>query len=232
MSDFPISNLLIMIFILVVLFIKYNLILYQKRKEQLRELSYKLKFTYSEKGNDLLLSRIEKYELFHKNVSQNSTFVIDLCNVINGNYHGTDVTIFDVTALLRDLLKQPVAQQTVIFFKSERLCFPFFRLLPKGDWKIIDILDFPYINIKTNRKFSRRYVLQSSNEDDIRKTFNEKVVAHLEKIPKKMKIRMAGEVDELIFFIPEALVSPKKIESFIEEKFELLNLFIEASSMD
>jgi len=99
MSDFPISNLLIMIFILVVLFIKYNLILYQKRKEQLRELSYKLKFTYSEKGNDLLLSRIEKYELFHKNVSQNSTFVIDLCNVINGNYHGTDVTIFDVTAL-------------------------------------------------------------------------------------------------------------------------------------
>lgn len=70
--------------------------------------------------------------------------------------------------------------------------------------------------------FSKRYILRGDNEEAIRSFFNAGVLEYYE---QHLGLSSEGDGVKLIYYRTSKRVSPDKIQAFLQEGYDVFNLF-------
>jgi len=142
-----------------------------------------------------------------------------------GTIDEVDVMVFryEYTVLGAGDAPSTTYKQTVASFRSNKMNLPGFELRPERLFhKIGGIFGYQDIDFDTHPKFSRYYLLRSSNEPKIRSIFSSKVLSFFEK-HKGLCVEAQGNT--LLCYRREKKVKPHKIKLFFEEGYNILRLF-------
>ncbi len=111
------------------------------------------------------------------------------------------------------------------FQKPQRIkpALPVFILRPENLFdKIGSAFGKKDINFETSPLFSKRYLLRGDDEASIRRIFNEWTLQYYEQHPG---LSTEGDGQKLIYYRVSKSVTPDKIESFLQEAYEIYGLF-------
>jgi len=78
-------------------------------------------------------------------------------------------------------------------------------------------------------EFFKKYSLMGVDPESVREVFSPEVVAHF---LQRGKLHAAGMGNRLIVYRPGRLLSPKRVEPFVDEAVALSNLFEAAARCD
>ncbi|MCP4403798.1 MAG: hypothetical protein GY801_41640 [bacterium] len=194
----------------------------RERIEGLRSVATRMNSSFSPEGYPGLFERLQDFYLFSQADSRKVT------NVIQGTVNDIDVTIMDYkyTARIKSGKSSGIWEQTVILCDSHKLQLPSFTLRPEnpGDMlqKIHSTFGYQDFNFGSHPSFSDHYVLQGSNEDEIRGIFNKNILSYYE---MHLGVGTEGIGEQLLFYEPSKRVSPEDIHSFMEQGLHVVGLF-------
>jgi hypothetical protein len=113
--------------------------------------------------------------------------------------------------------------QTVLAIESDKLRLTRFVLRPENIFdKIGSVFGKKDINFETAPVFSKRYILRGNNEESIRSLFNEGLLQYYE---QHLGLSTEGDGTKLIYYRTSKRVPPDKIQFFLQEGYDLFNLF-------
>ena len=188
----------------------------KRRKKPLKKLAELLNFTFSEKG-DALASFLSGFYLFSQ------SYFPSISNVLSGRFNGIPVWIMDYKYTESVGRHPSTYQQTVLAFNSNKLQLPSFILRPTNLFdKIGIVLGDKDINFDIAPVFSKQYSLRGNNEEAIRRLFNDRALEYYERHPG---LSTEGDGNKLIYYRFSKLVSPNKIQAFLQEGYDLFRIF-------
>ena len=202
----------------------------RKRTKRLKAMAEELHLRFSPEASETLQAQLKNYHRF----LQCDPYAKDVRtrNLMQGEVSGINVFFFDYQYKYEALSEYGDVGvdviQTVILFRSDELKLPSFQLRPE---KFQDKIDSWYgtqdIDFKSHPKFSRKYLLQSPNEKEIKNIFNKKILSYYE---SRLGMWTAGGEGELLIYQPSKVVLAKDVRSFMEEQISIATLFAQASS--
>ena len=195
----------------------------KKRIEGLRSVAQEMDFSFSARGELGPLGGLRgSSHLFSQGGSRNVT------NVMQKTVNDIDVTIMDYKYSIPSGKSSSTRRQTVILFHSHTLRLPSFTLRPEANYRKIDVfrkidgvLGYQDIDFSSDPIFSRQYLLQGSDEEDIRGIFNNNILSYY----RHSELATEGNGEQLLFYKPSERLSPEKIPSFMEQGLQVFELF-------
>jgi hypothetical protein len=195
----------------------------KKRTNDLQAAAASLGYEFSPTRNDML-DTLSEFSLFTRGRYGKAT------NLLGTNVDGAAVAVFDYAYTVHSgsgkNRRDTVHTQSVLVCESEGLDLPAFRMEPEGLFERIGSamggqdIDFP-----DAPAFSKAFVLQGSDEPGIRALFSGE---KLDFLAGHKGICLEGRGRRLITYRYGKRVSPKAIQSFVEEGRELLRLLASA----
>lgn len=144
-------------------------------------------------------------------------------NTIWGDTDDVGLGIFDYVYTSGSSRNKIACLQTLIYFKSDELHLPQFKLSPKGLIQNVgNALGSPDINFSTHPEFSRKYQLDSENETAVRQLFQSELLDFFEKQRSSVSVEASG--NRFILYRRQSLVSPKKLRGFMAEGFQIFQM--------
>jgi len=189
----------------------------KKRAQALQALAAALSFTFTARGDDMLIGELGEFHLFSQGYRRR------ISNVLQGKFNLVPVTVMDYKYTTGGGKSSHTWNQTVLVFDSDKLQLPRFLLRPEN---LIDKIEsaFGYkdINFDTAPVFSKKYLLRGENEAAVRNTFNGGILQYYEQHPG-----LSTEADgkKLIFYRTSKVVPPDKIQAFLQEGYDAFELF-------
>jgi len=172
-------------------------------------------------GDAGLVRELGCFELFSQGRHRHIT------NMIYGDAGNVKVGIFDYRYTTGHGKHKRTTRQSVAYIHSPELALPDFTLRPENVFhKIGSVMGFDDIDFESHPKFSSAYLLQGSNEEQIRSTFSGKVLSHLE---SHSGICVEGNGQRLIYYRSRRLVAPGDLRALMEEGFAIFGLFREGA---
>jgi hypothetical protein len=207
-------GIVVVIFIILICVVSY----YNKQRQKaFKHLAETLNFTFSAKGDKSLQDALAGFHLF----SQGHSRLIS--NVLAGKFNDIPVTVMDYKYTTGGGKSSHRWSQTVIVIESPKLALPVFILRPENIFdKIGSAFGKKDINFETSPLFSKRYLLRGDDEASIRRIFNEWTLQYYEQHPG---LSTEGGGRKLIYYRISKSVTPDKIESFLQEGYEIYGLF-------
>lgn len=210
---YAIAGGIIIIVAAIVLFRYYS----AERTKAFNQLAQIMNFTFTKKGDDSLLITLGGFHLFSQGYSRK------IANVLTGSFNKIPVIIFEYRYTTGGGKSTKIWRQTVILFESDQLQLPRFIIRPENLLdKIGSVLGHKDINFEVYPNFSKRYLLRSDNEEAVRKIFTDPTIAYYEEHPG---LSTEGDGNRLIFYCGSRVVSVDKIQSFIQQGYDIFNLF-------
>lgn len=193
----------------------------QKRMQDMRALAGSMGYEYvQEAGLDGGLAGLA---LFSHGHTRKAT------NLLSSAAGSATVTIMDYRYESGYGRNRRIQSQSVLLFESDRLNLPLFVLHPEGVFqKLGGLLGQQDIDFDNQPDFSAAYVLQGSDEAQVRALFSSDKLAFLARRPG---LNIEGQGQRLIYYRARKLLSPKAIPSFVEEGLAFLNLLGEAAPL-
>lgn len=189
----------------------------QRRAKQLRAIAAQLGYAYAEVGTGLVDS-LSGSGLF----SHGGLHAGQATNVLRTEVEGAAVTALDYRYTTGVGKNQRTANQTALILESERLDLPAFSLRPEGlSQKLQGAMGLPDIDFPEQPSFSSAYVLQGSDEAQIRALFDAEKPAFF---AQRRGLSIEGDGHRLVYYRERKLVSPKAMQSFVEEGLAVLRL--------
>jgi len=196
----------------------------KKRIEGLSSVATRMHCSFSRQKDTEFIGRLQHFHLFSQGGgSRNVT------NVMQKTVNDIDVTIMDYRYTIPSGKSSSTHRQTVILFRSHTLRLPSFTLRPEANYRKIDvfrkidsILGYQDIDFSSDPIFSRQYLLQGPNEEDIRGIFNNNILSYYE---QHLGLGTEGNGEQLLFYKPSERVSPEDIHSFMEQGLHVVGLF-------
>jgi hypothetical protein len=187
----------------------------KKRTHAMKALAGSLKFTFSARDN-AILQRMRPFHLFSQGHSQKAT------NIMEGCANDIDVVIMDYQYTTGSGKSSHMWMQTVIVFRSPLLRLPAFALRPETLFhKLGEVFGYQDIDFPAHPSFSKRYLLQGSDEDAVRALFSDALLSHY---GQSKGLSTEGDGSRFIFFRTSKRVPPKGITAFLKEGFALFAL--------
>jgi len=187
----------------------------RKRTQDLKALAASLKFSFSDK-DDTVLEAMCFFHLFSQGRSQKVT------NIMRGNANDIEVIIMDYQYTTGSGKNSHTWSQTVIAFRSPLLNLPSFTLRPENLFhKIGAVFGYQDIDFASHSAFSRRYLLQGTDENAVRALFTD---ALLSRYDQSKGLSTEGDGNTFIFYRASKRVPPKGITAFMQEGFALFGL--------
>lgn len=208
-------GIVVVIFIILICMVVwyYN----KQRQKALKQLAETLNFTFSAKGDKSLQDALAGFHLFSQGHSR------QISNVLIGKFNDIPVTVMDYRYTTGGGKSSHTWQQTVIAIESSKLALPVFILRPENIFdKIGSAFGKKDINFETAPQFSKRYMLRGDDEPSIRMIFNQWIIEYYERHPG---LSTEGDGQKLIYYRVSKSVTPDKIESFLQEAYEIYGLF-------
>lgn len=143
-------------------------------------------------------------------------------NWLRKEVDGATVTVFDYIYTRGVGKNQRTLKQTVLLLESERLDLPSFALRPEGlTQKLQGALGNQDIDFPEHPGFSSAYMLEGSDEAQILALFDAEKLAFF---AERRGLSVEGKGRQLIYYRDHKLVSPKAIQTFVEEGLAVLRL--------
>jgi len=175
-----------------------------------------LNFSFSRKGSDSLTALLNQFHLFSQGHSKK------VSNVMNGRTSDIDVTIMGYRYTVGGGKNSHTWRQTVILFQSSLLRLPSFALRPEHLFhRIGSAFGYQDIDFDSHPAFSKQYLLQGTEEEAVRNTFTDELLAYLD---ERKGLSAEGDGDKLVFYRAGKRVAPQNIQSFLEEGFGIFAL--------
>ncbi len=188
----------------------------QLRAKHLRAIAAQLGYAFAEDGTGLVGS-LGWSGLFSHGLHSGQT-----TNALRTEAEGGAVTTLDYRYTIGVAKNQRTVRQTVLILDSERLDLPAFTLRPEGlSQKLGGVMGQQDIDFQEQPDFSSAYVLQGSDEAQIRALFDAEKLAFF---AQRRGLSIEGDGHRLVYYRDHKLVSPQSIQSFIEEGRAVLRL--------
>lgn len=173
-----------------------------------------LGFTFSKQGRVATKLKHKGFELF--SVGDKNKIKREMW----GECDGGNVSIFEYGYRERSGRNSNWTYQTVISMEHQGLDCPGFELMPE---KFIDKLNHLFgsqdVDFECFPKFSKKYVLRSNNEDEVRQYFNLNVIKFFE---LHQDVSMEGLGNTLIFYRRSKEKKPKELVAGLNEGQKVL----------
>jgi hypothetical protein len=189
----------------------------KRRAQALQALAAALSFTFTARGDDMLIGELSEFHLFSQGYRRR------ISNVLQGKFNLMPVTVMDYKYTTGGGKSSHTWVQTVLVFDSDKLQLPRFLLRPENLFdKIGSAFGYKDINFDNAPVFSQKYLLRGENEAAIRNTFNAGILQYYEQHPG-----LSTEADgkKLIYSRTSKVVPPDKIQAFLQEGYDAFGLF-------
>jgi len=192
----------------------------RQRTEQLRAVASRLGLDFSPESQPQLVERLAHFQLFLQGHSGKAW------NVMDGLAGTVKVQLFDHSYMIgSDSQLVHTWRQTVLLFESARLQLPAFSLRPEGAWDgVAGLFGQQDIELEASPEFSRAYVLQGLDEDQVRAIFSEPAVAYCNRHPD---LYVEGWGQQLIYYHKGRRMKSEEIPGFFQEGLDVLDLWIQ-----
>jgi carbonic anhydrase len=188
-----------------------------KRTKTLAQLAPSLSFTFSAKDGQSLISTLGGFHLFSLGYSRRIT------NIFSGKFNLIPVKVFDYRYTTGGGKSSHTWQQTVMIFEPDKLQMPRFMLRPENLFdKIGSIFGNKDINFDMAPVFSKKYQLRGEDETAVRGLFNPRVLDYYEHNPG---VSTESDGAKFIFYRTSKLIRPENIQSFLQEGYQVYNLY-------
>lgn len=191
----------------------------KQRREDLRTVAGKLGFSFHPDGDPHLLGRLGQFHLFSQGHSRK------VRNMMRGEIQDIAVSLFDYRYTTGSGKHSHTHAQTVVLFESEQLALPFFTLRPEGFFhKMAGAFGYQDIDFADSPAFSDAYLLKGTDEDRIRAVFGPEVQAYY---TRHGHLCTEGGGGRLVHYHADRRIDPERIESWLQEGLDVLDLFLE-----
>jgi hypothetical protein len=163
------------------------------------------------------LPNLEYFALFREGHSK------EIKNLLYGEANRVKAALFDYIYVTGTGKYQEVHYQSVVYFEPRNLSIPFFSLRPEHILhKVITAFGYQDIDFGNRPTFSSKYLLRGAEEQAIRNTFNDGLLAFYE---ANQGICTDGGGNQLFIFKYGYRMPPHDSQSFIDWASRLQNLF-------
>ncbi|MCP4154416.1 MAG: hypothetical protein GY757_42220 [bacterium] len=210
---------LIILFLLALAGIYFLVFTYleKRRREGLQNVAGELGLTYTPNFDDN--AGLLRFKLFNKGSSRKAN------NLLSGKFDGHTYKIFDYKYTIRHSSgaksNSSTYRQTVAYvnFKEKRLAG--FLLGPERFFhKIGTTFGMQDIDFEDSPGFSKHYLLQGENEEEIRAFFKPALLEYFRE--KKITATIESQGNKLILFKKNKRIKPKHIAAFLTEFREIV----------
>lgn len=189
----------------------------EKRINDLKQTAAKIGWNYRERAE---LSEIPRH-LLDPSLVHNGVFV---SNYLSGNIHGLSAIAFDYTYRIGFSSNSNASVFTVFALSAPHLNLPAFGLCEENFFNklSIQISGKNDLNFPAFPNFSARYLLDAADENAVRQTFNQKVVAFYETNPTFQTIT---DGKFLLIAPNKGVVEPSQYQNWIQMLWTLHETF-------
>ena len=175
--------------------------------------------TFYPNGDAELLNRLSVFKLFNRGRGRK------MKNLIQGDSGEVNIAIFDYQFTTGGGKNSTTHVQSIVALKSSQLSFPDFTMRPEGMLdKIGSALGFQDINFEEHPMFSQSFVLQGSDEEAIRKYFNQNV---LDFFASKPGISVEAQGNSLFFYRARTQIKPDQIKDNLAQAYEVFGVLVD-----
>jgi hypothetical protein len=217
--DNPIVAIVIVGAILLVVVISYFISKSRQRKrtEALERVADDLGLEFSRADTDGLVDELSWCQLFSRGRGKKAF------NLMRGQGEGRDVSVFDYQYVTGGGKSRHVWNTTVVCLRFDGGELPSFTLRPERMWdKVAGLFKGGKIDFNTHPEFSRRFLLRSEQETDVRRLFRPPVLEFYEQHPD---LSTEGLHNTLLLYRHAKRIDPQAIGQFLADAFEALSLF-------
>ena len=214
--DFRVLIPIAIIVIAVIIYYVYQSV--KQRREALQEIATALGFSFESKADMKTIGLADGLHLFNQGHNKR------LRNVMHRLSDGVQMTIYDYQYTTGGGQSSHTHIQTVFQFQSERLKLPGFTLCPEHVFhKIGKAFGYQDIDFEAFPEFSSKYLLRGKDEDDIRKLFNQELIAQFEK-GDKLSVEASGNI--IICYRSGKKVKPENLSETLENMRQIFQLLV------
>lgn len=199
--------------------IAYSMYAAKKRREDMLETAEALGLTFFPDGDASLLNRLSQFKLFNQGRGKK------MKNLIQGDSGEVKIAIFDYQYTTGSGKNSSTHLQSVVALQSDALICPDFSMRPEGMFdKIGSALGFQDIDFESHPTFSNSFVLQSSNEEAIRKYFQPSLLEFFESKPG---ISVEAQSGTMFFYRTRQRIKPNEIKDNLAQAYEVFGVMID-----
>lgn len=201
----------------IVLIVRYARKVKRERTLGLKSSAAFLGWQFAEEAALNYLPNLDNFALFSQGHSKQIT------NLMYGEPNGIKTALFDYVYTTGHGKNQSTYSQSVVYFEPRNLNIPFFSLRPENFiHKFIAALGYQDIDFGNRPTFSSQYLLRGNEEQAIRNTFNDEVIAFYE---ANQGTCTDGGGNQLFIFRQGFRTPPHEAQSFVDWASRLQDLF-------
>ncbi|WP_444995316.1 hypothetical protein [Aliikangiella sp. IMCC44359] len=189
--------------------LQYSRKLEKDRSNNISKIASSMGFKFEAKPEKGYHTQYSHFQLF----SEGHTKKVK--NLMFRRSQNSQKTIFGYQYTTSSGKNSTIHRYTVVSIKDPEYVFPDFDLRPEHIFhKIGKVFGYQDINFDTHVGFSKKYLLQGSNEVAIRKLFNPELLNYLEAAEK---ICVEARDKQIIFYRPYKRLAPEEIDPFYQQ---------------
>tara|TARA_B110000495_G_scaffold199686_1_gene213552 strand:+ start:9309 stop:9971 length:663 start_codon:yes stop_codon:yes gene_type:complete len=211
--------IVVTIVLLVVGGITYSIIYEKKRKQKLKETAEEMGLTFSPDGDPHLLTRFSDFKLF--NVGRGRR----MSNLIQGDSGEVKIAIFEYKYTTGSGKNSKTRHQSVVSLHSPDLVCPDFTIRPENFLdRIGSALGFQDIDFDDHPEFSSKFVLQGSDEQQLRQYFNQ---VTLDFFTARPNICVEAQSGTMFYYRVNKRIKADKVKDNLSEAYEVFGMMVD-----
>ena len=207
----------VVVVIVVLLLAKRARKLERERTLVLKSSATLLGWQFSEEAPLSYLPNLDRFALFRQGHNK------QIKNLMYGETNGVKAALFDYIYVTGSGKSRQTHYQSVVYFEPRHLNIPFFSLRPENALhKLIAMFGYQDIDFGNHPTFSSKYLLRGTDEQGIRNTFSDALLAFYETNPG---LSTDGGGNQLFIFRQSYRTPPHEAQSFINWAAQVQNVF-------
>lgn len=193
---------------------------WQKEKDRTRALELtasQLGWSFAATAPLNMIAGLERFALFDQGHSK------QIKNFMYGEASGVKAAVFDYSYVTGSGKHRHTHYQSVVYLEPPYLHLPFFSLRPEGFMhKVFQAFGYQDIDFGQRPEFSKQYILRGQDEQAIRQTFNDGLLAFYEGYGGTCS---DGGGNQLFVYRGGYRFEPGEIQSYVGLGLQVMNLF-------
>lgn len=203
--------------ILVVVLMLYRRKKAQERLQIMQGAAAQLRWTFCAEAPWNYIPGLDRFTLFTQGHSKH------IKNMMYGEAKGTKAAVFDYIYTTGSGRSSATFYQSVVYLEPTNLNLPYFSLRPESFMsKVLAAFGYQDIDFGQRPEFSRQYILRGQDEQAIRRTFNDQLLAFYESYPGTST---DGGGNQLFVYRGGYRFQPQEIRSYVGLGLKVMNLF-------
>jgi hypothetical protein len=150
----------------------------KERTRQLQVTASQLGWSFAASAPLNMIPGLERFALFNRGQQR------EIKNFMYGEASGIKAAVFDYVYVITGSKSSHTVYQSVVYLEPAYLSVPYFSLQPEGLLdKFFTAFGYQDIDFGQRPEFSRQYILRGPDEQAIRQTFNDGLLAFYESYP-------------------------------------------------